>query len=61
MLLVQVHRLGMPKTIDDMKLIGKVGGAAGAACCEVLGALPEPGISTNRMLNLVPEVEEWVE
>lgn len=59
-LVASVHRLGMPKTIDDMALIGKISGAAGAACCEVLGALPEPSTSTNRMVDLVPSVKEWV-
>ena len=59
-LVASVHRLGMPKTVDDMKLIGKVSGAAGAACCEILGALPDPDASTKRMVNLVPEVQEWL-
>ena len=59
-LVASVYRNGFPSTAEEMKIIGEVAGAAGGACCEVLGALPEPGVSTDRMVELVPEVKSWL-
>ena len=60
-LVAGVYRMGLPSSEDELRAIGKVAGTAGGACCEVLGALPEEGISRERIMEMVPEVTEWVE
>ena len=35
-----IHCYGLPDTEDELRVLGEVGNAAGAACCSVLGALP---------------------
>lgn len=38
------HAWGMPASADGLDRMGRVAAAAGAACVEVIGALPVPGV-----------------
>lgn len=38
------HGWGLPSGGDDLERMGRVAAAAGAACVEVIGALPVPGV-----------------
>ncbi|KAA0175640.1 hypothetical protein FNF27_02722 [Cafeteria roenbergensis] len=49
-----IHAEGVPTTAAGAKAMGRVASAAGAACCEVMGALPVLGQSEARMLELEP-------
>ena len=39
----------LPETEDQLIAIGNMASAAGAACCEVVGALPVEGVSEARV------------
>ncbi len=39
-----MNRWGFPYSGNDLRRIGLVASAAGAACCEVVGALPQLGV-----------------
>ncbi len=43
-LVASIHARGVPSTALEMEFVGKVAAAAGAACVEVLGALPVLGV-----------------
>ena len=43
-LIAGVHAWGMPANEAELKRLGNAAAAAGAACVEVLGALPVPGV-----------------
>jgi len=53
------HNQGLPTQEDTLSLIGHTAAAAGAACCEVLGALPTDGCDA-RMASFAPHVEPWL-
>jgi D-arabinose 5-phosphate isomerase GutQ/sugar/nucleoside kinase (ribokinase family) len=53
--IASLHAWGFPSTQDGLVRIGRVAAASGAACVEVIGALPVPG-SGARMAALCPEV-----
>jgi len=56
-----VHAEGLPRSVKGLRAMGKVASAAGAACCEVMGALPVPGRSAERMVELHPEAAALIE
>lgn len=43
----------LPKDVAALRKVGKMGAAAGAACCEVLGALPVDNVSRTRVETLL--------
>jgi fructokinase len=49
------HKCGasLPKDQESLRQVGIMASAAGAACCEVLGALPVDGISEARVENFL--------
>jgi sugar/nucleoside kinase (ribokinase family)/D-arabinose 5-phosphate isomerase GutQ len=51
-----LHAFGTPSSVAELQRMGKIASAAGAACCEVLGALPVPGVSEKRAAELCPEL-----
>jgi sugar/nucleoside kinase (ribokinase family) len=42
--IASVHAWGFPTSADTLLRIGRVAAASGAACVEVVGALPVPGV-----------------
>lgn len=56
-MIAALSRWGAPETVEDLDRVGYIASAAGAACCEVLGALPIPGISARRLAELGVETE----
>lgn len=49
-----MHAEGIPGDGESLTAMGAVAGAAGAACCEVVGALPVLGVSDARLVELEP-------
>ncbi len=45
----------LPETPAQLEAIGRMASAAGAACCEVVGALPVDGVSEARMAALLEQ------
>ena len=39
----------LPTNAEELRVVGRMGSAAGAACCEVLGALPIDHVSDERV------------
>eukprot|EP00466_Bigelowiella_natans_P000222 jgi/Bigna1/125519/aug1.1_g227 len=57
-----LYRLGrLPETEAELAELGAISSAAGAACVEVLGALPDMDISPRRVVELAPTVEDWLQ
>ena len=50
----------LPTSGDDLVAVGRIASAAGAACVEVVGALPVQGVSAARMAVLCPEAARLV-
>ena len=55
-LVAGLHTWGLPDDAAAMSRLARVASAAGAACAEVLGALPVEGVSHARMLELASDV-----
>jgi ribokinase len=55
-LVAGLHAWGLPEDAAGMSRLARVASAAGAACAEVLGALPVEGVSHARMLQLAADV-----
>jgi arabinose-5-phosphate isomerase len=53
-------RGGLDTSPDALHAAGRLAGAAGAACIEVVGALPVEGVSAARMVALCPEAAPLV-
>lgn len=53
-IIASTHAWGFPTTAQGLHRMGAVAAAAGAACVEVIGALPVPGVSRPRMRALCP-------
>ena len=55
-----VYHHGMPTTSSALITAGSVAAAAGAACVEVIGALPVEGVSAPRIAALCPAAKSYV-
>ena len=53
-------RTPLPVVADDLIVLGRIAGAAGAACVEVLGALPVEAVSAARMAALCTDAAPLV-
>lgn len=60
-LVASLWHWGIPTSVEQLERFGRLASVAGAACCEVLGALPVPGVSDARMCSLEPSVASLVE
>lgn len=60
-LVAGLHAWGFPSSVQGLDRVGKVAAAAGAACVEVLGALPVPGVSDKRVVSLNSDCAALVE
>jgi len=61
-LIAGIYRLGgrLPATVSELEELGQASAAAGAACVEVLGALPDMAHSPRRVAELAPHVADWL-
>lgn len=50
-----IHAWGLPTDAAGLERLGRVAAATGAACVEVLGALPVAGVSARRVVELNPD------
>ncbi|GAB5367291.1 hypothetical protein AAMO2058_001217600 [Amorphochlora amoebiformis] len=53
-LVAGIERFGIPKSREDLQVVGSAASAAGAACVEILGGLPIEE-SRSRMVELAPD------
>eukprot|EP00624_Nannochloropsis_granulata_P002935 evm.model.NODE_24868_length_22975_cov_21.057629.4 len=60
-MVASLHAHGYPSNQEGLLRMGKVAAAAGAACVEVKGALPTPGKSAARVLQLAREAQPLVD
>lgn len=56
-MVASLHAHGYPTNQEGLLRMGRVAAAAGAACVEVKGALPTPGKSAARVLQLAKEAQ----
>jgi D-arabinose 5-phosphate isomerase GutQ/sugar/nucleoside kinase (ribokinase family) len=55
--IASIHAWGFPTNADGLDRIGRVAAASGAACVEVIGALPVSGVSPARMAALCADAK----
>jgi arabinose-5-phosphate isomerase len=60
-MVASLHAHGYPSNQEGLLRMGRVAAAAGAACVEVNGALPTPGKSAARVLQLAKEAQPLVD
>ena len=59
-IIATLHTYGLPTNADTLARVGRIAAASGAACVEVLGALPLPQISPARMVALCEDAKPLV-
>jgi D-arabinose 5-phosphate isomerase GutQ len=58
--IASIHAWGMPNSADSLTRVGRIAAASGAACVEVLGALPVAKVSPSRIVSLCSEAHALV-